>query len=118
MARVSTHAAVGAVVGVTTYLICCRLFQRQTTAGELLLSAVGGVTFAIAPDLLEPALDPGHRAFFHSITLLGGMTFGGYKALTSPGFTEQGKLTLLTASTAYASHLILDLLTPKSLPFI
>ena len=112
------HFLLGAGVGGTTYLFICWLTGQQTTwLGLLGCSGLGGA-LALAPDALEPASTPNRRKFFHSFSVLVGVTYADYRILRSSALTDHGKLCLLAASTGYVSHLLMDAVTPKSLPVI
>jgi len=73
---------------------------------------------ALGPDLLEPASDPNHRQFFHSVAMLAVLAVGGIKLLSDPSLGEEEELGLLAASVGYASHILMDGLSPKSVPLI
>jgi membrane-bound metal-dependent hydrolase YbcI (DUF457 family) len=118
MADSQKHLLLGAGAGGAAYLLICWLTGRQTTwLGFLGFSSVGAA-LALAPDALGPASNPNHRRFFHSLTMLAGLAYADYRILASPALTEDGKLCLLAASSGYASHLLMDAVTPKSLPAI
>lgn len=71
------------------------------------------------PDLLEPATNPNHRQFFHSLTFLGLVGTGMYKLYQWEAEDELDKLirfALLAAGGAYVTHLLMDSTTPKGLP--
>lgn len=73
------------------------------------------------PDLLEPATSPNHRKFFHSWIALGAMSYGWKKAYDwNPEDDLQNFLRYmaLVGGVAVIFHLVLDSLTPKSLPLI
>ena len=73
------------------------------------------------PDLLEPATSPNHRKFFHSWMALGAMSYGWKKAYDREPETDLEKFlryVALVGGAAAISHLVLDSLTPKSLPLI
>lgn len=112
------HLLLGAGIGGATYLLISWLTGRQTTWLGLLGFSGVGAALAYIPDALEPASTPNHRRFFHSLTMLAGLAYADYRILASPVLTEDGKLCLLAASSGYASHLLMDAVTPKSLPAI
>lgn len=73
------------------------------------------------PDLLEPALHPNHRQFFHSITFAGALGYGLYKLHKWEPQEKVDKLlkTLgMIAGGAYLVHLAMDSTTPATLPVI
>ena len=112
------HFLLGMGIGGATYLFACWLTGRQTTWLGLAASSCIGGALALAPDTLEPALTPNHRKFFHSFSVLAGLTYADYRILRSSSLIDDGKLCLLVASAGYGSHLLMDMITPKSLPAI
>jgi len=90
--------------------------DRKFDWGELAIVGLCGGVVGLLADILEPAVHPHHRGFFHSIVFAALMVW----ALVRFG----GKLTGLAAvfcaimTLSYFSHLFLDALTPRSLPFI
>lgn len=73
------------------------------------------------PDLLEPATCPNHRRFFHSWVALVAMSYGWKKAYDWEPETDLEKFLrfiALVGGAAAISHLVLDSLTPNSLPLI
>jgi len=74
------------------------------------------------PDMIEPALgNPNHRQFFHSVVVLGLLAAGMRKVYHWEPQDEVEKIirgVLLVGGTAYLSHLALDALTSRSLPFV
>jgi membrane-bound metal-dependent hydrolase YbcI (DUF457 family) len=76
-----------------------------------------GLTFATLPDWIEPATNPNHRKFFHSLTTAGLVGYGMYGK-----HTHNINVNLLeyvrSIGFAYLSHLAADSTTPKSLPLI
>lgn len=74
------------------------------------------------PDMIEPALgNSNHRQFFHSIAVLGLLAAGMRKVYHWEPQDEVEKIirgVLLVGGAAYLSHLALDALTSRSLPFV
>ncbi|MBZ0071940.1 MAG: metal-dependent hydrolase [Gammaproteobacteria bacterium] len=74
------------------------------------------------PDMIEPALgNPNHRQFFHSVVVLGLLAAGMRKVYHWEPQDEVEKIirgVLLVGGAAYLSHLALDALTSRSLPFV
>jgi len=112
------HVTCGACVGAAAYLTFCRMFQRNPTWLGLVGCTVAGSALALGPDLLEPASDPNHRRFFHSLAMLAVLAIGDYKLMTNLTVGDEEKLGLLAASAGYASHLLMDGLSPRSLPAV
>lgn len=73
------------------------------------------------PDVLEPAFNPNHRQFFHSVVLMGGLAwlaYGLYKWQPDTEVKQIARRLALVAIGAYLMHLAMDATTPKSLPFV
>ena len=121
MANRRTHLLVGVGVAATLDVLwqhsCMgKDSNRQFDWGEFVAVSACGACFGILPDLLEPAIHPHHRGFFHSVAFV---------LITIWAFTKFSvKLTALGVgfcvimALCYCSHLLLDLFTPRSLPFI
>lgn len=116
IANGKTHLMVGAGVGSCIYCLFCWLSGRKFSWAELVAAtAVGGIA-GITPDILEPATNPNHRKFFHSVTTLALIGFGTHRALENPELTSGERISLLVPAAGYVSHLLLDGTTPRSLP--
>ena len=113
----NAHRVVGGVVGAGCYLGSCRVFKREPTVGEFLLAVGAGVLMASLPDLIEPAIHPNHRAFFHSTVFNGFLIFALKQAWIGQQSPEE-KIAVTTLGFAWLSHPCLDALTPKGLPII
>lgn len=73
------------------------------------------------PDLLEPAVNPNHRQFFHSIVfafLVGVLMRELYRWQPETEVGQIGRRLLLLAAGTYLVHLAMDSTTSKSLPLI
>jgi membrane-bound metal-dependent hydrolase YbcI (DUF457 family) len=73
------------------------------------------------PDILEPALHPNHRRFFHSIAFALAVAYGmrrAYKWEANDAWERFARGVLLVGGAAYLAHLARDALTAKSLPLI
>ena len=73
------------------------------------------------PDLLEPALHPNHRKFFHSFTMAFAMIYGlrrAYKWSPDQDWQRLARTLILVGGAAYLAHLARDSLTTKSLPLV
>ncbi len=84
---------------------------------NIAIGAIGGLVAATLPDILEPATNPNHRKFFHSLTFTGLMLYSNYQ-LKSSQFPEEIKPIINAISIGYGLHLGADFTTPKSLPLI
>lgn len=118
MANFKQHAGMGAVVGLITGAVISYKKQKNGRfsvldfAADITLGAAAGLVGSAIPDILEPATNPNHRAFFHSYTAA---IFS--NSTIAYGWEREG--VIKTAFCAgYCSHLALDAITPKSLPII
>jgi inner membrane protein len=66
-----THAIAGVGAGLVATAVSARHLPAEHRAIEVLAGTFGGYVGGIAPDVLEPALDPNHRDLFHSV-MVGG----------------------------------------------
>ena len=120
MPNAAAHAmaatlAVGGTIAATT--------DTTEKDGVLKIAAGGamGTLGAKLPDLLEPALNPHHRQFFHSVVFavgLGVAVHKVYKWQTSTKTDEWIRLLILAGISGYLLHLIMDGFTPRSLPMV
>lgn len=115
----ATHSAVGCFVGLSTALL------DQKSSGEffqnLILATSTSTVFSKLPDILEPASNPHHRQFFHSLVVLSALGVGVkriYDWETEGKFEAFLRVVLLSAGAGYISHLLLDFTTPRSLPLL
>jgi membrane-bound metal-dependent hydrolase YbcI (DUF457 family) len=130
MANYKQHFKAGAIVG-TIAGVVLYIYQYSKEKEEdpeakfdwgkfilLLLTgcAVGAIT-GIAADKLEPATNPNHRKFFHSITfwILSGLTVC---KVSSSNRERLLKDIVIMAFAGYSTHLIMDMQTQKSLPLL
>lgn len=95
--------------------------DKQIKSARPIVGAVLAAKLTKLPDILEPAIHPNHRQFFHSIAFAGLLGLAGYKAYKwkpdSP-LEEAIRFALMVGIGAYGVHLLLDASTPKSLPLI
>lgn len=92
----------------------------ENTAAPLAHATVAGMLGTL-PDVLEPAIHPHHRQFFHSLTFAALLGYGLHRLYRWETETElqQALKTLgLIAGGAYLVHLLMDATTAKSLPVI
>jgi membrane-bound metal-dependent hydrolase YbcI (DUF457 family) len=94
--------------------------QYCFNVGELaamgMLGYMGGAVGGILPDLLEPAVHPGHRNVCHSLTAGGLLVAGANKVHSNPTLHPCLKTVASAVTAGYASHLILDGQTPNGIP--
>lgn len=88
---------------------------------ELIGSAIAGSMIStltcMLPDILEPATNPNHRQFFHSITAYGTVIYLSHRVGKSQFSIEEQNF-LQCVLSGYASHLLADSQTPKGLNII
>ena len=92
-------------------------FNFQSLLKSIAIGAFGGFAASTLPDILEPATNPNHRKFFHSLTFASLILYGNHKLNKSQLPTEL-KQAVSALSVGYGLHLGADLTTPKSLPLI
>lgn len=82
---------------------------------------IGGYCFAGLPDLIEPATNPNHRQFFHSMVFVLILGYGLYRLAKWDPETPEAQVLRgvgLIAGGAYLVHLALDFTTKRSLPLV
>lgn len=92
----------------------------ENTAKPVAHAALAGVCGTL-PDILEPALHPNHRQFFHSFGLGGLLAYGLYELWQwkpEDELYQNLRTAGLVVGGAYLVHLVMDTSTPKSLPLI
>ena len=121
MASGGVHSVVGFGVGVAL----AAHEGKQSEGGQPplgLLTCGGLAAFATRlPDVLEPAIHPHHRQFFHSIAfaaLVGKLSYDAYRWQPETDGQELVRHLLILAGSAYLAHLALDLGTARGLPLI
>jgi len=135
MSSRAEHDLFGFIAGVLVTGGSALAAGRTPSIGELVGGAVGGLGGSHFPDVLEPATHPNHRAFAHSATVLAATTAGAVPAAASlqnkiageAQAVENPVLRFLAqvgagmptgAAAGYASHLVADATTPKSIPLL
>ena len=114
------HLGLSAVVSAGMYFGMCRYYGRRPALGELLVCEGIGIAAGAAPDIFEPATDPHHRGFGHSVALGTALT----KVAITNCNRENGswqeflKIAVAVASVSYVVHLIADGFTPNGLPLL
>jgi membrane-bound metal-dependent hydrolase YbcI (DUF457 family) len=119
MAKGAIHQLAGAVAGIG---ICLKNNDdHPEDQFDPVLAGLFGGAMGKIPDWIEPATNPNHRQFFHSVVVLVGCTYGVKKLYEWKPDTQEKvwlRRFLLVGGVAYLSHLLLDGVTPKSLPLI
>lgn len=147
MPRRPTHLAIGSMSGVATGVVTSSLLPREHQLVHVVFAGIGGALGGLAPDVLEPAVSPNHRSLFHSVGAAGGLWTAGFTewqadchraaavcdtraCSATDGSQERSNeeikaflwraLAGLSAGflAGYASHLVLDAATTRSLPLL
>ena len=113
------HIVISAFTAVAANIVM-QLFEseeQKVDIIELIQAAFLGAIGGVLPVLIEPAVNPNHRKFFHS-----------YSTMLGVGYSVAGKHTkkcsrfrkrmMVSAVIGYISHLIADSTTSKGLPFV
>ena len=119
MACGSTHTLAGALAGITASAV--DKGEAPSCAKNIATAGVMGAIAGKLPDIFEPATHPNHRQFLHSVLFFALLAKGMhslYKWQPEEEWQKALRNIGLVAGAGYASHLLLDSLTPKSLPFI
>lgn len=119
MACGHTHKLVGGAVGFGISALEDTSGRKATT--DPITAAALGSLFGALPDVLEPAIHPHHRQFCHGLATLAVIGYGVRRAYLWQPNTDSERLwrgLALIAGGAYLSHLLLDCVTPRSLPLI
>jgi len=119
MANAKEHQLVS---GLTVWLA---FYLEEGSRAEMTLSpylaGTLGAMLASLPDKLEPATNPNHRQFFHSVLfagMLSALAVEVYRWRPDNPLRKVIRYSLLAAIIAYLAHLGLDALTKKSLPIL
>ncbi len=117
MANGATHSVAGGLCG----LVVALMEQDKEKPINPLLAVGTGTIFAKLPDILEPATNPHHRQFCHSLVVLASVGISVKQAFDwkpEDSVGEFWRAIALCAGAAYISHLLLDGITPRSLPLV
>jgi len=114
------HFLLGGAIGFGGYILYRLAEKKPIDLVELFLYSIGGAVAGILPDVLEPATNPNHRSFFHSIAALLMITQGNTSVWdqNNQTLTKDQKVVTSILSAAYCSHLATDGLTMKGLPIL
>lgn len=120
MPNFTQHLGISAVASAGTYLFMCKYYGRKPDLGEFLVCEGLGLAAGIAPDVLEPATDPNHRSFGHSLVLGSGLArLGIVKCCReNADWQEFMKIASAVVIVSYVVHLIADSCTPRGLPLL
>ena len=112
--QVTAAAAVGAVLHHTERL------RSESTSWPIAGAGLAALLTNL-PDILEPALHPNHRQFFHSLAFAALIGAGWKSVYDWKPATDDGRLwrrVIMIGAGAYLCHLALDATTVKSLPLL
>ena len=111
-----THMLAGETAGVVVYGVIKRLKKEEWTLGGVLIAIVYGTLGGMLPDILEPAISSHHRQFCHSLLIAGIAYWGRDKFYKVLNLTFEQTEACNSFLIGYASHLVLDSATPRSIP--
>ncbi|NMB72978.1 MAG: metal-dependent hydrolase [Bacteroidales bacterium] len=77
-----------------------------------------GAAAGILPDKLEPANNPNHRKFVHSLTFYVILIWLILKIVNKKDMEPIGKSLATSGLISYGSHILIDSTTAKSIPII
>ena len=119
MPNALAHQSVAAVV------VGGWIAQLEAKEAKKTMAPLGGAALATIctnlPDMLEPAIHPHHRQFFHSLAFAGMLGLGMYRIYeweTKTSQEELIKFCLLVVGGSYLIHLAMDACTSRSLPLL
>lgn len=115
-----THRTTAALVAFTATSICANDKRIRDLPHPVIAGGLASVLTNL-PDWIEPATNPHHRQFFHSLVFAGGVAYGLKRAYQWIPQDDRERLLrhlLLIAGGAYLVHLALDACTKRSLPLI
>lgn len=119
MPNASTHR-LGAATTVGLISLVYELAQgEEANPGWPLIATALAAMTATLPDVIEPATNPYHRQFFHSIffaILVGYGLFRLYEWKPQEDWQKALRFGGLAIGGAYLVHLVMDACTPFSLP--
>src|ERR1700731_3123532 len=108
MASGKKHAWIGAGVAVAGWFVYCKLVERPLELGEVLVAAGVGAIGGLVPDLLEPAIHPNHRRFFHSYITGALLLHANSHLWGNVQIPAEGRGTVHLVSLGFLSHLLAD----------
>lgn len=119
MSNAGTHLVAAAATGMSFVALehATDAKSKSNPALAIALASLGGKL----PDILEPAVHPHHRKFFHSIAVLASIGWGVKKAYqwdVGTPLEKLARLAIIFGGVGYLSHLVLDASTPMGIPII
>ena len=115
-----THTIAGLLV---SFILLSNLVSKGLVFSSIILpvALVSSMIGSVLPYMIEPPRNRRHRKFFHSLVflvLLLAFLDNAYTLLLTGGLTAEVDFCLFFAGVGYASHLVLDALTPSRLPVV
>lgn len=120
MACATEHAAFN-LVSVAAACATVQYREGRPVDGTAVAMGAAAACFPSLPDVLEPALHPNHRQFFHSIAFALAVACGIRRVYMWKTQTDCDRLVraaLLVGGAAYLGHLARDAFTAKGLPLL
>ena len=120
MACAAEHAAFNFVAVMAATAAVQQRSDRPADGSALAMGTAAALVPSL-PDVLEPAIHPNHRRFFHSVTFAIAVGYGlhrAYKWEAQERWEPLARMAALVACTAYLAHLARDAFTAKSLPLV
>ena len=120
MACAAEHAAFNFVAVMTATAAVQQHNGRPVEVSALAMGTAAALLPSL-PDVLEPAIHPNHRRFFHSVTFAIAVGYGlhrAYKWETQEPWERLARMVALAAGAAYLAHLARDAFTARSLPLV
>ncbi|HXN25208.1 MAG TPA: metal-dependent hydrolase [Candidatus Dormibacteraeota bacterium] len=118
MANAKQHALIGAGIGAVGWLLYCKLVDCPVEVGEVLLAVGVGMVGGLLPDLLDPAIHPNHRRFFHSYAATALLAHANRHVSQNAQMPAETRAAIHLISLGFFSHLAADAHTPKGLPWV
>lgn len=112
------HIVIALVCGVGLYAVDIYLKKREANLGEALCTAGGAFLGGGFPDDIEPATDPNHRKFFHSLTLAILFELGADKLIDTYQLNNYVSCFIKGFVHGNTSHILSDSTTPKGVKLI
>jgi membrane-bound metal-dependent hydrolase YbcI (DUF457 family) len=119
MANGTTHRLVAAATIGAAMVLAER--EEQEKSAQPFVGAVLAAGLTNLPDVIEPATNPHHRQFFHSLAFAGLLGLGTWKVYNwepNHPLDKALRFALLVGAASYMVHLVLDAGTAKSLPLV
>ena len=115
-----THTTAGVLV---SFILLSDLVSKGLIFSPIILLMAFGSSMigAVLPDIIEPPRNRRHRKIFHSLVFLAlllAFLKNTYTMLLTSGLSDEVTFVLFFAGVGYASHLVLDALTPAGLPIV